>query len=40
MAAGVAFDLGVLAAFKYYAFFVADVGDVLDTVGLGIRCRC
>ena len=36
MAAGVAFDLGVLAAFKYYAFFVADVGDVLDTVGLGM----
>ncbi|MGZ5324759.1 MAG: MBOAT family O-acyltransferase [Solirubrobacterales bacterium] len=36
MAAGVAFDLGVLAVFKYYAFFVADVGDVLDTVGLGM----
>jgi D-alanyl-lipoteichoic acid acyltransferase DltB (MBOAT superfamily) len=29
-------DLLVLGVFKYYAFFVADVGDVLDTVGLGL----
>ena len=27
---GVAFDLGVLAVFKYYGFFVTDVSDVLD----------
>ena len=36
MAAGVAFDLGILIVFKYYAFFVSDVGDALDTVGLGM----
>jgi D-alanyl-lipoteichoic acid acyltransferase DltB (MBOAT superfamily) len=36
MAAGVIFDLGVLGVFKYYGFFVEDVGDVLDTVGLGM----
>ncbi|HEX2391447.1 MAG TPA: MBOAT family protein [Solirubrobacterales bacterium] len=32
----VALDLLTLAVFKYYAFFVADVGDTLDTVGLGL----
>ncbi len=31
-----ALDLGVLAVFKYYAFFVQDVGDVLDAVHLGL----
>ena len=36
MAAGVAFDLGILVVFKYYGFFVTDVGDALDTVGLGM----
>src|SRR5262245_65330396 len=35
-AAGVTFDLGVLAVFKYYGFFVTDVSDVLDSVGLGM----
>jgi alginate O-acetyltransferase complex protein AlgI len=34
-AAAVAFDLGVLAVFKYYAFFVQDISDTLDTIGLG-----
>ncbi len=34
--ATVAFDLGVLAAFKYYSFFTDDVGDVLDSIGLGM----
>ncbi len=29
-------DLLVLGVFKYYAFFVEDVGDVLDTFGLGM----
>ena len=29
-------DLLVLGVFKYYAFFVEDVGDVLDTIGLGL----
>jgi alginate O-acetyltransferase complex protein AlgI len=33
---GVAFDLGVLAVFKYYGFFVSDVSDVLNSVGLGM----
>jgi alginate O-acetyltransferase complex protein AlgI len=32
----VALDLGVLAVFKYYAFFVQDVGDVLNAVHLGL----
>jgi alginate O-acetyltransferase complex protein AlgI len=32
----VALDLGVLAVFKYYAFFVQDIGDVLDAVHLGL----
>jgi D-alanyl-lipoteichoic acid acyltransferase DltB (MBOAT superfamily) len=36
MAGGVAFDLGILAVFKYYGFFVEDVGDVLDAFGLGM----
>ncbi|MGA6947308.1 MAG: hypothetical protein WBZ00_06090, partial [Solirubrobacterales bacterium] len=31
----VAFDLGILAVFKYYGFFVSDVSDALDSVGLG-----
>jgi len=35
-ASGVVFDLGILAVFKYYGFFVTDVSDVLDTVGLGM----
>src|SRR3954452_5412826 len=34
--AAVALDLGVLGVFKYYAFFVQDVGDVLDAVHLGL----
>ncbi|MEA2442493.1 MAG: alginate O-acetyltransferase complex protein AlgI [Thermoleophilaceae bacterium] len=32
----VALNLGVLAVFKYYAFFVQDIGDVLDAVHLGL----
>jgi len=36
MAAAVAIDLGVLGVFKYYGFFVEDIGDLLDTVGLGL----
>jgi alginate O-acetyltransferase complex protein AlgI len=35
-AGGVVFDLGILAVFKYYGFFVSDVSDVLDSVGLGM----
>ncbi len=35
-AAGVVFDLGILAVFKYYGFFVSDVSDVLDSIGLGM----
>jgi alginate O-acetyltransferase complex protein AlgI len=31
----VALDLLTLGIFKYYAFFATDVGDVLDSVGLG-----
>jgi alginate O-acetyltransferase complex protein AlgI len=34
-AGGVVFDLGILAVFKYYGFFVTDVSDVLDSIGLG-----
>jgi alginate O-acetyltransferase complex protein AlgI len=34
-AIGVAFDLGVLAVFKYYGFFVSDVSDTLNSIGLG-----
>jgi alginate O-acetyltransferase complex protein AlgI len=32
----VAADLLVLGVFKYYAFFVTDVGDVLDSIALGM----
>ena len=32
-AGGVVFDLGILAVFKYYGFFVTDVSDVLDSIG-------
>ncbi len=31
----VGLDLGTLAVFKYYGFFVQDVSDALDTVSLG-----
>src|SRR4051812_7058089 len=34
--AAVALDLGVLAVFKYYSFFVGDVSRVLDAVRLGL----
>ncbi|MEA2410159.1 MAG: alginate O-acetyltransferase complex protein AlgI [Thermoleophilaceae bacterium] len=34
--AAVALDLGVLAVFKYYAFFVQDIGDALDALHLGL----
>jgi D-alanyl-lipoteichoic acid acyltransferase DltB (MBOAT superfamily) len=36
MVAAVAADLGLLGVFKYYGFFVGDVGRVLDDVGLGL----
>jgi D-alanyl-lipoteichoic acid acyltransferase DltB (MBOAT superfamily) len=32
----VALDLGVLAVFKYYGFFVENLGSALDVVGLGL----
>jgi D-alanyl-lipoteichoic acid acyltransferase DltB (MBOAT superfamily) len=32
----VGLDLLTLGIFKYYAFFVEDVGDLLDTIGLGM----
>jgi D-alanyl-lipoteichoic acid acyltransferase DltB (MBOAT superfamily) len=35
-AIAVAADLLVLAVFKYYGFFVSDVGDALDSVALGM----
>jgi alginate O-acetyltransferase complex protein AlgI len=35
-AGGVVFDLGILAVFKYYGFFVSDVSDVLNSIGLGM----
>src|SRR5262245_22261344 len=35
MTAGVVFDLGILVVFKYYGFFVSDVSDTLDSIGLG-----
>jgi alginate O-acetyltransferase complex protein AlgI len=35
-AGGVVFDLGILAVFKYYGFFVTDVSDVLNSIGLGM----
>jgi alginate O-acetyltransferase complex protein AlgI len=36
LAAATVVDLGVLGVFKYYGFFVEDIGDLLDTVGLGL----
>ncbi len=36
VAAVVVLDLGVLAVFKYYGFFVESAGSALDTVGLGL----
>jgi alginate O-acetyltransferase complex protein AlgI len=36
LAAAIVVDLGVLGVFKYYGFFVEDIGDLLDTVGLGL----
>src|SRR3954466_15203601 len=36
MGIAVGLDLAVLAVFKYYGFFVQDVGDVLDAVHLGL----
>jgi D-alanyl-lipoteichoic acid acyltransferase DltB (MBOAT superfamily) len=35
-AAAVVFDLGTLAVFKYYGFFTQNVGDLLDSFGLGM----
>ena len=36
VAGTVAFDLGVLGLFKYYGFFVDEVGGFLDGIGLGM----
>ena len=36
MAAAIVIDLGVLGIFKYYGFFVEDIGDLLDAAGLGL----
>src|SRR3954453_5619886 len=36
MGVAVTLDLAVLAVFKYYGFFVQDVGDVLDALHLGL----
>ena len=36
MAATVAVDLSVLGLFKYYGFFVGEVGRFLDSLGLGM----
>ena len=36
LAAAIVLDLGVLGIFKYYGFFVQDIGDLLDAVGLGL----
>jgi len=36
LAAAVVIDLGVLGIFKYYGFFVEDIGDLLDAAGLGL----
>jgi len=36
MAATVAVDLGVLGLFKYYGFFVGEIGRFLDSLGLGM----
>jgi alginate O-acetyltransferase complex protein AlgI len=35
-AAAVIFDLGTLAVFKYYGFFAQNVGNLLDSFGLGM----
>jgi alginate O-acetyltransferase complex protein AlgI len=35
-AAAVSFDLGTLAVFKYYGFFAQNVGNLLDSFGLGM----
>jgi alginate O-acetyltransferase complex protein AlgI len=35
-AAVVALDLGVLGLFKYYGFFTQQIGDFLDSLGLGM----
>ena len=35
-AAVVALDLGVLGLFKYYGFFSQQIGDFLDSIGLGM----
>ena len=32
----VALDLGVLGLFKYYGFFTQEIGDFLDSIGLGM----
>ena len=36
LAAAIVIDLGVLGVFKYYGFFVEDIGALLDTIGLGL----
>jgi D-alanyl-lipoteichoic acid acyltransferase DltB (MBOAT superfamily) len=36
VAAMVAIDLGVLGIFKYYGFFIDEVGGFLDSIGLGM----
>jgi alginate O-acetyltransferase complex protein AlgI len=36
MGATVAVDLGVLGVFKYYGFFVDEIGGFLDSIGLGM----
>jgi alginate O-acetyltransferase complex protein AlgI len=36
VACAVALDLGVLGVFKYYSFFVQQVGDTFSAVGLGV----
>ena len=36
LAAAIVVDLGVLGVFKYYGFFVEDIGDLLDAAGLGL----
>ncbi len=35
-ALAVVFDLGTLAVFKYYGFFTQNMGDLLDSFGLGM----
>src|SRR3954452_21576250 len=39
MGVAVGLDLAVLGVFKYYGFFVQDVGDVLDAVTSGLPFR-